>query len=168
MRGTPHLQATETEREARTLALGPSLGSKQGVQDTKIPGVSVSHPLKKGPLGVNAKDLGLLPREDLGPLQTYFRSPARAQGHRSASRRHAPHPPLTSQITRPSFAIGGGASLPKVGDGGCCWGSGRAPVRRPQGCPWAGGGGGVLPGLSPSLCKSHFFSGDEPQFSPKF
>lgn len=71
---TTHVEATEKEGEATgTLAPGPSLGSKYGVQGTEIPPVPISHPLQNGPLGVNAKDPGLLPTEALDPLCCYFR-----------------------------------------------------------------------------------------------
>lgn len=71
---TTHVEATEKEGEATgTLAPGPSLGSKYGVQGTEIPRVPISHSLQNGPLGVNAKDPGLLPTEALGPLWSHFR-----------------------------------------------------------------------------------------------
>lgn len=153
-----------------TLALGPFLGSEQGVQGTQLPSVSISHPLKRGPLGVNAKDPGLLPREDLGPLRSHFRStawqptPLRATGPRElaggaepSGRGHSPRLPLTSQITPAFSAIAGRANLPKIGNRGCCCGSGRTPLRRPQWCPCAGGGGGGPTTAFPESVSKPFF-----------
>ena len=148
---TTHVEATEKEGEATgTLAPGPSLGSKYGVQGTEIPRVPISHSLQNGPLGVNAKDPGLLPTEALGPLWSHFRFTAWQQtillatgppalGEEQtfpAEGTPSPGPHLSANPSPPpppTPAHGGGASLRKLGDGGCGWGSGPAASQTPKG-----------------------------------